>query len=113
MLEFEDDTVGGGFNLTPTTALFRAELDDPQLTNAQEHPVVFEIMQTFNFWSGIDQMNPSFRLAESIISHKTLPNEVLNESTITLYERLLKKKEEDEIKVPDKKIFSNVKEAEA
>ena len=34
MLDFEDDSVGGGFNMTPATSLYRADVDDPQLANA-------------------------------------------------------------------------------
>ena len=34
MLDFEDDSVGGGFAITPRTALYRAEVNDPQLANA-------------------------------------------------------------------------------
>jgi hypothetical protein len=29
MLEIEDDTVNGGFNLTPRTALYKADINDP------------------------------------------------------------------------------------
>ena len=29
MLDFEDDSVGGGFGVTPTTALYRADVNDP------------------------------------------------------------------------------------
>jgi len=29
MLDFEDDSVSGGFALTPTTAMYRADINDP------------------------------------------------------------------------------------
>ena len=29
MLDFEDDSVGGGFAVTPRTALYRADVNDP------------------------------------------------------------------------------------
>lgn len=34
MLDFEDDSVSGGFAITPTTALYRGDINDPQLANA-------------------------------------------------------------------------------
>ena len=34
MLDYDDDSVGGGFAITPTTALYRGDLNDPQLANA-------------------------------------------------------------------------------
>ena len=36
MLDFEDDSVSGGFSMTPSTALYRAEINDPQLANASQ-----------------------------------------------------------------------------
>ena len=36
MLDFEDDSVGGGFGNTPTNALYRGDLNDPQLANASQ-----------------------------------------------------------------------------
>ena len=36
MLDFEDDSVTGGFAVTPTLALYRGELNDPQLANASQ-----------------------------------------------------------------------------
>ena len=36
MLDFEDDSVDGGFSITPRTALYRAEVNDPQLSNASK-----------------------------------------------------------------------------
>jgi len=29
MLDFEDDSIGGGFGITPSNALYRGELNDP------------------------------------------------------------------------------------
>ena len=29
MLDFEDDSVTGGFSITPTTAMYRGDLNDP------------------------------------------------------------------------------------
>ena len=34
MLDFEDDSVSGGFGMTPSTAMYRSDLNDPQLANA-------------------------------------------------------------------------------
>ena len=36
MLDFEDDSVTGGFAMTPRQALYRADLNDPQLANASQ-----------------------------------------------------------------------------
>ena len=55
MLEFEDDTVGGGFGLTPTNAIYRSDLNDPMLANASSTQAMFELLHTFNFWQGLDE----------------------------------------------------------
>lgn len=34
MLEIEDDSVEGGFGITPRTAMYRGDIRDPQLSNA-------------------------------------------------------------------------------
>jgi nucleolar complex protein 3 len=47
MLDFEDDSVGGGFQMTPDSCLYRADINDPQLANASQSPAVFELVQTF------------------------------------------------------------------
>ena len=52
MLDFEDDSVGGGFDVTPTTALYRADVNDPQLANAGQTPAVFEFNHTYMHWYG-------------------------------------------------------------
>ena len=52
MLDFEDDSVGGGFDVTPTTALYRADVNDPQLANAGQTPAVFEFNHTYMHWQG-------------------------------------------------------------
>ena len=51
MLDFEDDSVGGGFGITPTTALYRADVNDPQLANASQTQAVFEFNHTYNYWA--------------------------------------------------------------
>ena len=43
MLDFEDDSVSGGFAMTPTSQLYRADLNDPQLANAGATTIVFEL----------------------------------------------------------------------
>ena len=50
MLDFEDDSVCGGFSITPTTSLYRAELNDPQLANAGETQIIFEMNHTHDWW---------------------------------------------------------------
>ena len=52
MLDFEDDSVGGGFDVTPTTALYQADVNDPQLANAGQTPAVFEFNHTYMHWYG-------------------------------------------------------------
>jgi len=53
MLEIEDDTVGGGFNVTPDKALYRPDFHDPQLANASETNCIFELLHTYNNWNVI------------------------------------------------------------
>jgi hypothetical protein len=70
MLDFEDDSVAGGFHATPATAMYRGDLNDPQLANASQSPAVFELTQTFNLWaSPFAKPNNSvnYRLAKSIL----------------------------------------------
>lgn len=50
MLDFEDDSVSGGFAVTPATALYRGDLNDPMLANAGQSQIVFEIAHTYNWW---------------------------------------------------------------
>lgn len=54
MLEFEDDTVGGGFQNTPDNCCYRGELNDPQLANAGQTQAVFEFMHTYDYWLGVE-----------------------------------------------------------
>lgn len=69
MLDFEDDSVGGGFGITPTTALYRGDLNDPQLANAGQTQGVFELLHTYKYW--VDHPNHknsvNFRLVKSIL----------------------------------------------
>ena len=51
MLDIDDDTVTGGFAMTPTTALYRGEIDDPYLANASETHIIFELCHTCNWWT--------------------------------------------------------------
>lgn len=50
LLDFEDDSVGGGFQMTPEKALYKADINDPQLSNASQTQIVFEILHTYNYW---------------------------------------------------------------
>jgi len=34
MLEIEDDSIEGGFSITPRKAMYKADINDPQLSNA-------------------------------------------------------------------------------
>jgi hypothetical protein len=46
MLEIEDDSVEGGFGITPKTAMYKASINDPQLSNAGKTHILFELIQT-------------------------------------------------------------------
>ena len=96
MLEFEDDTVGGGFGLTPTNAIYRSDLNDPMLANASSTQAMFELLHTFNFWKGLDEQTPNFRLVKSIVLCEGLPNELLSMSPCDLYVHLAAKYETEE-----------------
>lgn len=50
MLDFDDDSVAGGFGITPMNAMYRGDLNDPQLANASQCPIVFEMCHTINMW---------------------------------------------------------------
>ena len=82
MLDFEDDSVGGGFNMTPNTVLYRSDLNDPQLANASQTQIVFELCQTYDQW--INHLLPAkrnsvnLRLAKSILLNENLPNDCLS-----------------------------------
>jgi hypothetical protein len=47
MLEIEDDSVDGGFSITPKTAMYKASINDPQLSNAGKTHIIFEMMHTY------------------------------------------------------------------
>ena len=51
MFEIEDDAVGGGFGVTPSQSLYRAELNDPQVANAGQTHAIFELNHSFCFWN--------------------------------------------------------------
>ena len=95
MLDFEDDSVGGGFDVTPTTALYRSDVNDPQLANAGQTPAVFEFNHTYMHWSGQQQKGQiNFRLAKCILLNDTIPNDFLAETPQKLFERLTFEQEE-------------------
>ena len=98
MLDFEDDSVHGGFAMTPTTCLYRADLNDPQLANASNTQIVFEISHTYNWW--VSHLEPSQRntvnqrLAKSILLNEGLPNDCLSVSPLQLFNKLYHAKSE-------------------
>lgn len=50
MLEIEDDSVNGGFGFTPRTAMYKADINDPQLANAGQSNIVMEMLATLEYW---------------------------------------------------------------
>ena len=63
MLEIEDDSVEGGFGITPQKAMYKANLNDPQLSNAGKTHILFELIQTFQQW----QTYSSFLKSENTV----------------------------------------------
>lgn len=50
MLELEDDTIGGGFQITPRLAMYKADIGDPQLAQAGQTNIIFELLHTIDYW---------------------------------------------------------------
>ena len=92
MLDFEDDSVTGGFAITPAMALYRADLNDPQLANASQTQIVFELCHTYEYWVNNVQASKrnciNMRLAKSILLNEGLPGDCLSVSPIQLFEKL-------------------------
>ena len=99
MLEFEDDTVGGGFQNTPDNCCYRGELNDPQLANAGQTQAVFEFMHTYDYWLGVEQDSPHYRLIKAIILCEPLPHELLNKSPEQLFLKMCEIENGDEIEI--------------
>ena len=80
MLDFECDSVGGGFEVTPRTALYRADVNDPQLANASQTQAVFEFNHTYNYWTNAagKQNQVNFRLVKCILLNETIPNDLIS-----------------------------------
>ena len=99
MLDYEDDSVNGGFVTTPTTALYRGDLNDPQLANASNCPIVFEMCHTVKYSQEHLVANKrnciNMRLALCIVNNEQLPNDLLNEDPVKLYQRLQTQHEQE------------------
>ena len=93
MLDFEDDSVTGGFALTPAQQLYRADLNDPQLANASQTTIVFELCHTYDWWQNhpmaAKRNTINLRLAKSILLNEGIPNDCLSVSPQQLFERLI------------------------
>lgn len=50
MLEIEDDSLNGGFGYTPRTAMYKGDINDPQLSNAGQTNIVFEMLSAIEYW---------------------------------------------------------------
>jgi len=44
MLEIEDDTIGGGYGITPRIAMYKGDINDPMLANAGQTHIIFEML---------------------------------------------------------------------
>ena len=75
--------------MTPTTTLYRGDLNDPQLANASQSQIVFEIAHTYNWWANhsvpAKRNSVHVRLAKSILLNEGIPNECLSVTPIALY----------------------------
>lgn len=74
MLEADEDAFGGGFGDSST--LYRADINDPALSNAGETHAIFEFLHTYNqLLHRPSSIN--FKLVKSILQSSELPNECL------------------------------------
>lgn len=92
MLDFEDDSIGGGFQMTPDNALYRGDINDPQLANASQSPAVFELTQTFQYWSSPiarPRNSMNLRLARIILLNEQLTGELLSATPMQIYTKVL------------------------
>lgn len=92
MLDFEDDSIGGGFQMTPDNALYRGDINDPQLANASQSPAVFELTQTFHYWSSPiarPRNSMNLRLARIILLNEQLTGELLSATPMQIYAKVL------------------------
>ena len=97
MLELEDDTVGGGFEVTPASCLYRPDLNDPQVSNAGQTHAIFELAHTYSYWSNYLQTGAHrqhrvaqvcFKLVKSIMLSEELPQDLLTENPSKILEAL-------------------------
>ena len=93
MLDFEDDSVSGGFSTTPAVALYRGDLNDPQMANASQSQIAFELCHTYEYWCGptipaVKRNCVNLRLARSILCSEGLPNDCLSVQPVQLFEKL-------------------------
>jgi len=78
ILEIDEDQAGNGFG--NTSFLYRADINNPALSNANETHCLFEILHTYNTYQGSQSLN--LRLAKSIVQDETLPNECLGKTPL-------------------------------
>lgn len=99
MLDFEDDSVSGGFAVTPATALYRGDLNDPLLANAGATQIVFEVAHTYNWWLNhsvpAKRNSVNLRLAKSILLNEGIPNDCLSVTPIALFQKLTQQEIEE------------------
>lgn len=87
MLEIDDDSVQGGFALTPKTQMYRGDINDPQVSNAGKTHIVFEMLHVVDYWTTYIKKHNSgdnrrdevklahlnLKLAKCILSSESLP----------------------------------------
>jgi hypothetical protein len=74
LLELDEDATGGGFG--DTSLLYKADINDPALSNAGQTNAVFEFLHTFNQHQA-NQACINYKLVKSILQSENLPNECL------------------------------------
>jgi hypothetical protein len=84
MLEGDEDAIGGGFGYN---AQYRADINDPSLSNAGQTHALFEFLQTFNSYSS-QPAAENYKLAKSILNSEGLPNEFLGLSPLQLVKKI-------------------------
>jgi len=67
--------------------VYRAEINDPALSNAGQTHCVFEILGTYHQWNG-EQQTANYKLAKSILMTENLPNEFLGLSPLQLVKQI-------------------------
>ena len=82
-MEADEDAQDHGFG--NQTKIYRADINDPALSNAGQAHAIFEFLHTMNTRSAGSE---SYKLVKSIIQSENLPNEFLGMTPLQLVKKL-------------------------